>query len=369
MYGCALARLLADSGDQVQVVEKRSNIGGNCFSYFDSNIEVHKYGSHIFHTDNEKVWKFVNKFTKFNCYQHHVVAMHSGKPYFMPFNLMMLNQFFGKSCNPEQAEKLIECKKLKISNPKNLEQQAMSLVGEELYNAFVKGYTQKQWNADPKDLDASIIKRLPIRYNYDISYFNDPYQGIPTDGYTKMMLNMLNSDNIHIELDYDYTLDDLKHDNDDPTVECVVFTGPLDRLFNYKHGTLKWRSLKFKTAYAECNDFQGNACVNYVDDDVPYTRIHEFKHYHPESKDASYGRTIIQYEYPADWKVGDDMYYPINNKETNEMQKSYLNELSNFKKAHAGGRLGDYKYYDMDDAIASAINMHMKLMFNTNDYL
>lgn len=362
MYGCALARLIADYGYQVQVVEKRQNIGGNCFSYFDNNIEVHKYGSHIFHTDNKGIWNFVNSFAKFNGYQHHVVAIHDGNPYFMPFNLMMLNQFFGTSCNPQQAKKLIESKKLKTDKPENLEQQAISLVGEELYDAFIKNYTMKQWNADPKDLDASIIKRLPIRFNYDISYFNDPYQGIPIDGYTKMMLNMLNSDNIHIELDHDYTLDDLIHDNKDPTVDHIVFTGPLDKLFNYKHGTLKWRSLKFKTTYEECNDFQGNACVNYVDADVPYTRIHEFKHYHPESKDASHGRTIIQYEYPADWKVGDDMYYPINNEETNEMQQAYLTELSLFKKAYVGGRLGNYKYYDMDDAIASAFSLYNELL-------
>ena len=353
IFGCSLARMFADNGFEVQVLEKRSHIGGNCFSYYEDGIEVHQYGSHIFHTSNEEVWKFVNKFTKFNNYQHHVVAMHDSKPYFLPFNLMMLNQFFGTSCNPGQAKCLVESRKLKIAEPKNLEEQAMTLVGEELYNAFIKNYTKKQWNADPKYLDAGIIKRLPIRFNYDISYFNDLHQGIPTDGYTKMMLNMLNSDYIHIELDYDYTLEDLKHDNDDPNVDSIVFTGPLDKLFNYKHGTLKWRSLKFETKHLDCDDFQGNACINYVDDDVTYTRIHEFKHYHPETKDNIHG-TTIQYEYPADWKVGDDMYYPVNCAETDQMQKTYLAELRNFKKAYVGGRLGNYKYYDMDDAIASA---------------
>lgn len=237
----------------------------------------------------------------------------------------------------------------------------MSLVGEELYNAFIKNYTKKQWNADPKDLDASIIKRLPIRFNYDISYFNDLHQGIPVDGYTNMMLNMLNSDYIRIELGRDYTLEDLKHDNDDSNVDNIVFTGPLDKLFNYKHGTLKWRSLKFETVHLSCNDFQGNSCINYVDDDVPYTRIHEFKHYHPETKDSIFG-TVVQYEYPNDWKVGDDMYYPVNNEETAALQKAYLSELRNFKKAYVGGRLGDYKYYDMDDAIASAISMSIAFM-------
>jgi len=355
IYGCSLARLLADANYNVEIVDQRNVIGGNCYSYYDNGIEVHKYGSHIFHCTDDEVWNFVLRFTKFNCYQHHVIALHNGKTYCLPFNLMLINSFFNTNFTPNKAKEFIDSIKAKIDNPKNLEEQACTLVGNDLYQAFIKNYTAKQWNRPLTELSSEIIKRIPIRYNYNMSYFNDKYQGIPIDGYTKMLTNMICHKNIHVNLNTKYDISDLTNDEKDANIDAIVYTGPIDELCEYCFGTLPWRSLRFETKFLDENDFQGNATINYVDADVKFTRIHEFKHYHPEKQIDNC--TIIQYEYPNDWNISLERYYPINDKSSAALYMKYTNRLNSYTKLHLGGRLGCYVYADMDDSIANAMKM------------
>lgn len=353
IFGCACARILAEAGYGVSVVDERERIGGNCSTYDDGGIEVHRYGSHIFHTDSEEVWQFVNRFCRFNSYRHQVLACHAGRKYFMPFNLSLVNQFFGKDLSPAEAVDFLESLQIRCQCPANLEEQAVSLVGRDLYEAFVKNYTAKQWHADSKSLDPSIIRRLPVRATYDVSYFSDRHQGIPICGYQEMFDRMLEHPSISVSLGVRYSEEDAVRD---VRRGVVVYTGALDELFGYRLGTLSWRSLRFETETVQTDDFQGTAVVNYVDTEPAYTRIHEFRHYHPE---LSYepGRTVIQREYPEDWKPGREKYYPVNNAATASIQAAYLNLASGMGNFYVGGRLGLYRYMDMDDTVAAAMDL------------
>lgn len=372
LFGCTLARVLAEAGFKVKIVEKRAKLGGNCSTHYENGIEVHDYGCHIFHTDDEEVWNFMRSFTDFNQYQHHCIAKHAGKNYFLPFNLMLLEQFFGVTFkSPEEAESYV--KNLIKDNlhtfdidpkcPKNLEEQAIALVGANLYNAFVKNYTAKQWNCNPKDLDASIIKRIPIRYSYNVSYYNDKFQGIPLDGYMKMFERMTSHENIEIELEHDCS--EMFVGREILQGRKVVFTGAPDELFEYELGTLSWRSLRFETETLKLKDFQGNSVVNYVDFDPKFTRIHEYKHFHPEDEAAmSSSSTVIQREFPDDWYIGKERYYPISNQESNELHAKYLKLAEERFKGQLvfGGRLGMYKYFDMDDTVLAAMRLAKQIV-------
>lgn len=367
LFGCVCARMLAESGRRVTVYDRRDCIGGNCATYYDRGIEVHKYGCHIFHTDDDGVWKFVNRFTAFNQYQHRCVAVRGGFRYFMPVNLMMLQQFFGRPLSgPAEAEEFMRGKiegdlaRLGIdgASPRNFEEQAIALVGAELYGAFIEGYTRKQWNCDPKALGADVIRRLPVRYNYDIGYYYDRYQGIPLDGYGRMLDRVVGHPNIEVVLGSDYGELDLARDA--ARGDFVIFTGALDELFGYRFGALPWRSLRFETEGKDEKDWQGNSTVNYVDADVPYTRIHEFKHFHPE--DAAVRRmeyTVVQREYPDDWSAGKERYYPVDSAESRRLYGRYAGlMLEKYgKNAVAGGRLGMYRYFDMDDTVKAAMDL------------
>lgn len=353
MFGCACARTLAEAGFSVDVAEARGEIGGNCSTYEDSGIEVHKYGSHIFHTSDEDVWRFVNRFAEFNGYRHQVLAEHAGRRYFLPFGLPLLNAFFGREMTPSEALEFMESARASAKQPpSNLEEQAVAFIGREIYEAFVRNYTAKQWHADPKDLDPSIIRRIPVRTTYDVSYFDDRRQGIPVGGYQRMFEKMLDHPAIFVYLNTRYTEADLAAD---AAYDAIVYTGPLDELFGYRRGALQWRSLRFETEKLPVADFQGTAVVNYVDAEPAYTRIHEFRHYHPERPAPS--ATVVQREYPADWELGAERYYPVDTAQSRIVQAAYLEEASKYKNLRVGGRLGLYRYLDMDDAVAAALDM------------
>lgn len=356
LYGCTIARLLKDNGHQVEIAEQTNDIGGMCYTYWMHDIEVHKFGPHIFHTDNEWAWQFVNKFDSFNRYEHHVLAKHNNDMYFMPFNLHMMQQFFSKKygkpmdINDIRLALHNEMKDVS-SHPANLEEQAVSLVGTSLYEAFIKNYTKKQWNKDPKELSADIIKRIPVRYDYNISYFNDKYAGIPKNGYSSLI------DHISYGIKKWYNRKMSLKDIEEALkwFDRVIYTGPLDELFSYSFGKLEWRSLKFETETKFIKSFQGIPTVNYVDADVPYTRICEYKWYHPELKyQLDQETTVIQIETPQDWDVDKPRFYPVNNAETATLYDKYKAAASSIDGLFVGGRLGKYKYYDMDDTILAA---------------
>lgn len=360
LYGNTIARLLKDVGHQVEIAEQTNDIGGMCYTYWMHNIEVHKFGPHIFHTDDEWTWQFVNRFTQFNRYEHHVVAKHGKNKYFLPFNLMMLQQFFKKDFDsPFDAQSFLKLRihedvtelGIDVNNPKNLEEQAISLIGVELYEAFIENYTRKQWHKDPKELSADIIKRIPVRYDYNISYYNDKYVGIPEDGYSAMI------DHISYGIKKWYNrkigLTDIQYAL--KWFDKVIYTGPLDELFSYSFGQLEWRSLNFDTTTLTVRSAQGTPCVNYVDDDVPYTRIHEYKWYHPEDKyQIDQDITVIQTETPQDWDINKPRFYPVNNEATAKLYNKYKEAANSISGLLVGGRLGRYKYYDMDDTIMAA---------------
>ena len=369
IFGCSLARILADNGHNVEIIEKRSVIGGNCYSYYDdsNNIEIHKYGSHIFHTNNEIVWNFINKYSSFNNYIHKVVAIHNNESYFLPINLSLLNQFFRTSFSPERAEKFIDSIQIKQNNPKNFEEKVKSLIGSRLYEAFFKNYTKKQWSKEPTLLDASLINRIPIRFNYNVNYFEDKYQGIPLNGYTKMFESMVDSPNIKISVNTPYSIKDMAEDYESNKYFKIVYCGALDELFNYNLGELQWRSLKFETEELPITDYQGNSVINYVDDNFDYTRIHEFKHYHNEQKELmKIEKTVIQKEYPNNWERGKEIFYPVINQQTNDLYNKYLKLLNDSfnNMVIVGGRLGLYKYLDMDDAIEKALEISIEIENN-----
>jgi UDP-galactopyranose mutase len=359
-FGLTIAeRAATELGKRVLVLDRRSHIGGNAFSEDEpeTGIEVHRYGAHLFHTSNERVWEYVNRFTDFTGYQHRVFARVGDQVYAFPLNLALINQFFGRSHTPDEARALIaeQAGEIDTASARNLEEKAISLIGRPLYEAFVKGYTAKQWQTDPRELDAAIITRLPVRYDFNNRYFNDTYEGLPVDGYTPWLERMADHPNIDVRLNVDYF--DVRAEI--PAGTPTVYTGPLDRYFDYSEGELGWRTLDFDFEVVPTGDFQGTSVVNYNDADVPFTRIHEFRHMHPE-RDYPTDKTVVVREYSRFAESGDEPYYPINTAADRDMLKRYR-ELARKETANAnllfGGRLGTYKYLDMHMAIGSALTM------------
>jgi UDP-galactopyranose mutase len=356
LYGLTIAdRVANELGKRVALIEKRSHIGGNAWSVREpeTGIEYHKYGSHIFHTSNTKVVDYVNNFTQFNSYVHTVFANHNNQIYSLPINLGTICHFFQKALTPSEAKSLIESQTQGL-NPKearNLEERAISLIGKDLYEAFVSGYTQKQWQVSPQLLPPEVISRLPVRYNFSNRYFNDSFEGIPLDGYDSWLLKMADHPNIQVFLELDYfSLDATTRRM--PT----VFTGPLDGFFNYEAGRLTWRTVDFDLTVLPVKDFQGTSVINYSDLDYPYTRIHEFKHFHPERDYFHREKTLIMKEYSRFAEMGDEPYYPVNSPSDREKLIRYRALSSKVPNVHFGGRLGTYQYLDMHMAIASALS-------------
>ncbi|MGK9270001.1 UDP-galactopyranose mutase [Williamsia muralis] len=363
-YGLTIAeRAATQLGKRVLVLDRRSHIGGNAYSEPEptTGIEIHKYGAHLFHTSNKKVWDYVNKFTDFTGYQHRVFAMYQGQAYQFPMGLGLVSQFFGRYFTPDEARALIAEQSSEIETDKaaNLEEKAISLIGRPLYEAFVKHYTAKQWQTDPTELPAANIARLPVRYTFDNRYFNDTYEGLPVDGYTAWLENMAADDNIEVRLNTDWfdVRDELRAQSPDAP---VVYTGPLDRYFDFVDGELGWRTLDFETEVLETGDYQGTPVMNYNDADVPYTRIHEFRHFHPE-REYPADKTVIMREFSRFAESGDEPYYPINTPEDREKLNAYRARAKRetaSSKVLFGGRLGTYQYLDMHMAIASALTMY-----------
>ena len=360
-FGLTIAERAANELDKrVLVLERRSHIGGNAYSEPEpeTGIEIHRYGAHLFHTSNTRVWEYVNRFTEFTGYQHRVFARVGEQVYAFPLNLALINQFFGRSHTPDEARALIaeQAAEVDTAAARNLEEKAISLIGRPLYEAFVKGYTAKQWQTDPRELDAAIITRLPVRYTFDNRYFSDTYEGLPVDGYTAWLEKMADHPNIEVRLDVDYF--DVRAEI--PAGTPTVFTGPLDRYFDYAEGELGWRTLDFDMEVVPTGDFQGTSVVNYNDADVPFTRIHEFRHMHPERDYYPKDKTVVVREYSRFAESGDEPYYPINTPEDRAKLERYR-ELATKEAAEKrvlfGGRLGTYKYLDMHMAIGSALSM------------
>lgn len=365
LFGLTVAeRTASQLGKRVLIVERRHHLGGNAYSEAEptTEIEVHQYGAHLFHTSNQRVWEYVRQFTEFTGYQHRVFAMHKGTAYQFPMGLGLINQFFGKYYSPDEARELIrqQTDGLDPAAATNLEEKAISLIGRPLYEAFVRDYTAKQWQTDPKELPAGNITRLPVRYTFDNRYFNDTYEGLPVDGYAAWLERMADHELIEVRLNTDWfeVRDQLRAENPDAP---VVYTGPLDRYFNYSEGTLGWRTLDFETEVLDTGDFQGTSVMNYNDADVPYTRIHEFRHFHPERADRyPTDKTVIMKEYSRFAEAEDEPYYPINTPADRDMLLRYrelADQETAERKVYFGGRLGTYQYLDMHMAIASALNM------------
>lgn len=359
IFGSVVAERLAEgSGRDVFVLERRSHIGGNSHSEIDpeTGIEVHRYGSHIFHTKSEKVWNYISRFTRFNTYRHKVMITYHDRVYAMPISLMTINAFFGKNLKPAEVEAFLAESTEKFRNrvPANLEEKAIALIGEDLYRAFIDGYTLKQWGRPAIELPAEIITRLPVRRNYNIDYFDDPFQGIPLDGYGKLFERLLDHPKIRVFPNTDYF--DVRHLIPENTE--VVWTGMADQILDYKYGPLEWRGLRFEWETLEVGDWQGTSVMNYADREIPWTRIHEFKHYHPERAVFESGKTVICREFPAAWNPGDEAYYPINNERNHALYQKYADEILRRPGWHLGGRLGAYRYWDMDKAVEHALDLY-----------
>lgn len=347
LYGAIVARELKNAGYKVLIIEKRNHIAGNVYTEKRDNINVHVYGAHIFHTSDEKVWNYVNKYAKFNDFINSPLAYYKGEYYHMPFNMNTFHEIWGVN-TAEEAKAKIEEEKAKenIKEITNLEEQAISLVGRTIYERLVKGYTEKQWGRDCKDLPSFIIKRLPLRFEYNNNYFNDIYQGIPIGGYTKLVENIVGD--IEVKLNEDY----LKNkDYWNTQAKNIIYTGAIDEFYDYKFGELEYRSLKFEVERIEKEFYQKNCVINYTEREVPYTRIIEHKYFENDKSDV----TWITKEYPADYKKGMEKFYPMNDEKNNNLYKKYAELASNEKNIFFGGRLGKYKYYDMDDVIAEAL--------------
>lgn len=358
IWGLAMARLIAEElHESVTVIEQKNHLGGNCHSYFDSTtgIECHKYGSHIFHTSIPEVWAFITRFGSFNNYRHKVLAVYKGKTYELPINLMTINALYGTNYNPFQAREFIcrEAAKCGINAPANLEEKALSQIGRKLYDAFIKGYTSKQWGLPPAELPQAIISRLPVRFSYNSDYFSDPWQGVPLDGYGILFKRMADHPLITIQLNTEFNLKTAAL----PSCSQIIYTGLPDKLFDYKYGALEWRSLEFEWETVNVPDFQGTSVINYTDVEVPYTRIHEFKHYNPERQNIfTSGKTIICREYPKTWQTGAEAYYPVTTEKNLLLYDLYKKEAKK-RGIVLGGRLGGYKYLDMDKAIYDAMSV------------
>ncbi|MBD9698942.1 UDP-galactopyranose mutase [Flavimobilis sp. GY10621] len=361
LFGLTVAERMASAGRRVVVLDRRDHLGGNAWSEVEptTGIEVHRYGAHLFHTSNERVWEYVNRFTSFTDYVHHVYTSHRGEVFPMPINLGTINQFFRSSHGPDAARALVaeQSAELDGKRPENLDEKGVSLIGRPLYEAFIRGYTAKQWQTDPRDLPASIISRLPVRFTYDNRYFNDTYEGLPTDGYAAWLTRMADHPNIEVRLSTDF-FDDSHELSKDKVVGRVpvVYTGPLDRYFDHAEGRLTWRTLDFEQEIVETGDFQGTSVMNYADEDVPFTRILEFRHFHPE-RDLQTDRTVIVREFSRFADEGDEPYYPVNTASDREMLLRYRELAAAEPRVFFGGRLGTYQYLDMHMAIGSALSM------------
>lgn len=349
LYGAVFAQEAKRAGKSVLVIDKRPHIAGNVYTEKVEGINVHKYGAHIFHTSDKKIWEYVNQFAEFNNYINSPVARYKDELYNLPFNMNTFSKMWNIA-TPQEAKDIIasQIADLNITEPKNLEEQALSLVGKDVYEKLIKGYTEKQWGRDCKDLPSFIIKRLPLRFIYDNNYFNDRYQGIPIGGYTKIVEKML--DGIEVRLNTNY-LDN--REEFDAMADKIVYTGMIDQFYDYKLGVLEYRSVRFETEELPMENYQGNAVVNYTEREVPYTRIIEHKHFEFGKQPT----TIISREYSSEWKKGDEPYYPVNNDKNNALYQQYKELADKEHKVIFGGRLGGYKYYDMDKVIAAALEM------------
>lgn len=359
LWGSVMANRIASVLNQpVTVIDKRDHIGGNCHSALDdeTGIECHRYGSHIFHTSLPQVWEYISRFSEFTSYQHKVFISCKGRVYTMPINLSTINAFYGKNFRPAEAAAFLkeEIARDAVAEPVNLEEKAVSLIGRPLYDAFIRGYTHKQWEHDPRELPASIISRLPFRTTYNANYFNDVWQGVPRDGYFSLFQKLLDDPRITVRLNCDYESIRAQLSSD-----CmVIYTGMPDQLFNYKYGELEWRSLRFEWETLPVQDYQGTTVMNYADVEIPFTRIHEFKHYHPERQEPfALNKTVICREYSRTYARGDEAYYPVNNARNNELYARYAAEADKTPNLILGGRLGAYRYWDMDKAVADALHV------------
>ena len=352
LYGAVFARQAADAGRRVLVIDKRGHIGGNVYTQALEGIQVHRYGAHIFHTNSKAVWQYVNRFADFNRYTNAPMANYRGELYSLPFNMHTFYQMWGVTTPAEAREKIEQQRSAAgIREPGNLEEQAISLVGTDIYEKLVKGYTQKQWGRPCHELPAFIIRRLPVRFTFDTNYFNALYQGIPIGGYTAMVENMLRG--IAVQLNSDYLEDKARWD---ALAEKVVYTGPIDRYYGYCHGNLEYRSVRFDTEVLDTDNFQGNAVINYTDPDTPYTRIIEHKHF----EFGTQPRTVISREYSQEWQPGTEPYYPVNDEKNTAVYAKYRAMAQEEPRTIFGGRLAEYRYYDMDAVIASALETAQK---------
>ena len=352
LYGATIAQQAKKAGKSVLVIDKRPNVGGNIYTEKVEGINVHKYGAHIFHTNNKEVWDYVTSFVDFNRFTNSPVANYKGELYSMPFNMYTFNKMWGVVTPEEAAAKIEEQKKEITGEPKNLEEQAISLVGRDIYEKLVKGYTEKQWGRDCKDLPAFIIKRLPVRLTFDNNYFNALYQGIPIGGYTKLIEKMLEGIEVRLNVDYLENKEEL-----DKLAEKVIYTGPIDAYFNYKLGTLEYRSVRFENEILDKPNFQGNAAVNYTDRETPWTRIieHKWFEFGKDENGNDLPKTVISREYSSEWKLGDEPYYPVNDAKNSALYEQYKALAEAEGNVIFGGRLGEYKYYDMDKTIEVAL--------------
>ncbi|MCY7754069.1 UDP-galactopyranose mutase [Bacillus haynesii] len=346
LYGAVFAHEVKKAGKSCLIIDKRGHIAGNIYTEKVEDIQVHKYGAHIFHTSNKKIWDYVNQFTEFNRYINSPIANYHGEIYNLPFNMNTFNKMWGVVTPDEAKEKIRQqCNDHYVEDPQNLEEQAINLVGPDMYEKLIRGYTEKQWGRPCTELPAFIIRRIPVRFTYDNNYFYDTYQGIPTDGYTAMVERMI--EGIEVKLHTDY-LEDKSYWNS--VAEKVVYSGPIDAYFDYKYGVLGYRSLRFETEVLDMPDYQGNAVVNYTDRETPFTRIIEHKHF----EFGTQPKTIISKEYSMKWQLGDEPYYPINDRKNNGLYQKYKALTESENNVIFGGRLGEYKYYDMDKVVGVA---------------
>ena len=358
LFGAVFAHEANAAGKSVIVIDKRLNIAGNVYTEDVEGIHVHKYGAHIFHTNNKKVWNYITQFAEFNRFTNSPVANYKGELYSLPFNMYTFNKMWGVVTPEEAAAKIEEQKKAAgIVEPKNLEEQAISLVGRDIYEKLIKGYTEKQWGRPCKELPAFIIKRLPVRLTFDNNYFNALFQGIPIGGYTKMVANML--EGIEVQLNADYLKNKESYDT---IADKIIYTGAIDAFYDYKLGTLEYRSVRFETELLDVPNFQGNAAVNYTDEKTPWTRIieHKWFEFGKDADGQDLPKTVISKEFSSEWKPGDEPYYPVNDEKNGKLYEQYKCLAETENKVIFGGRLGEYKYYDMDQVIAAALNMAEK---------
>ena len=358
LYGAVIAQTAKAAGKSVLVIDKRDHIAGNVYTEDVEGIHVHKYGAHIFHTNNKVVWDYITRFATFNRFTNSPVANYHGELYSLPFNMYTFNKMWGVVTPEEAAAKIEEQRKEITGAPQNLEEQAISLVGRDIYEKLVKGYTEKQWGRDCKELPAFIIKRLPVRLTFDNNYFNALYQGIPIGGYTKMVERMLDGIEVRTGVDYLNKKSEL-----DAQAEYVVYTGPIDAYFSYSLGKLEYRSVRFETELLDMPNFQGNAAVNYTDSETPWTRIieHKWFEFGKDKEGNDLPKTVISREYSSEWKPGDEPYYPVNDEKNSSLYSQYKMLAEKEEKVLFGGRLGEYKYYDMDQVIAAALDMAERL--------